>query len=328
MMLGSIGGGTLADHPVITLRYLRGVFLPEDRLKAAWLSALISQLGTPLYCWTIHFALPWPDLIPASVMVGFCNFLLQTVATTYLVDIYTGQAAAMVSVLNCMRWIFGAVAPILSVPGYQLGVGWYFTLIGAVNGITAGLMMCVAFLPWFALDELKKEPWVVGEGREKQVEAVKKGGEGIEWGVVLWGGGRFRQEAVRAKKEDMEAKAEKRMGLFRLIGHGRPLCILWELWTWARLCVFLMIARKQSSQSIYRSLLRTRRSIRLIYSLHHHLTRLLPVAFESSLRWLKVISVRAAIRTLSESSLALSSNVLRYRPSIRPPLMRSFFDLK
>ena len=210
MMLGSIGGGTLADHLVITLRHLRGVFIPEDRLKAAWLSALISPLGPPLYGWTIALALPWPIVLPAFIMIGFCNFLLQTVCTTYLVDLFPSQPAAMVSVLNCMRWIFGALAPILSVPGYQMGVGWYYTLIGAVGGATAGLMMGVAFVPWFALDRLGKAPWVSGDGREKQVEAVERGGEGIEWVVVLWGGGRFRKEALRAKKEEMDAKAEKK----------------------------------------------------------------------------------------------------------------------
>lgn len=203
MMIGSLGGGTLADHIVITLRKLRGTFIAEDRLKAAWLGALVAPVGPVLYGWIIDKQWAWQLVLVALVPLGFANFCLQTVSTAYLVDTYSSQAASMSSVLNAMRWCFGAIAPLITVPGYQLGIGWFYTIVGALNVVFGALLLCVAFVTWFAMDRLSKEPWKSGKDAERQREAlVGKGRREIPWAVVLFGGGKLRTQKDPEEEEE------------------------------------------------------------------------------------------------------------------------------
>ncbi|KAI9010617.1 major facilitator superfamily domain-containing protein [Hyaloraphidium curvatum] len=185
MIIGSLVGGLLADRTVISLRRLRRAALCEDRLKSSWLGALLCPLGPLLYGWTIAL-LPWPVVIPAFLLLGFSNFLVQTVVTSYLVDCFPQRPAAIVSLLNAMRWLFGAAAPLIVVPGYSIGVGPFYTIISALNAACAAGMLLAAFLPWFAMDRLGKEPWASGSDAAGQRAAVERK-DAIPWGRVLLG---------------------------------------------------------------------------------------------------------------------------------------------
>lgn len=128
-----------ADNPVFRVASTQDGFpLEKARLRLIPVFSLLQCLSLLLFGWTIqyqhrvHIAVP----IVSTFITGWTAVSMQSVITTYLVDIFHAKSAAATASLNLARCLFAAggtsfVMPLIN----SVGVGICFTICVAVQAV-------------------------------------------------------------------------------------------------------------------------------------------------------------------------------------------------
>ncbi|SCU82337.1 LAFA_0C10594g1_1 [Lachancea sp. 'fantastica'] len=138
--IGSILG-TLLTGKILNFDYKnyqakhadRPVVIRHVRLRTVWIWSGMQIASIIVFGWTlqkrVHISVP----IIATFFTGWGAVAIQSVVSTYLVDLYENKSASATAALNLARCLLGAggtavVTPLLD----AISIGWGFTLLAAV----------------------------------------------------------------------------------------------------------------------------------------------------------------------------------------------------
>ena len=116
--------------------------LEQARLGTAWLYGGVQIGATLAFGWAVdravHVSLP----IACLFFIGWTAVSIQSVVTTFLIDIYAKRSASATAALNLVRCLLGAAGTAAVRPTISaVGVGWCFTLFAAMLFGCFGLLV-------------------------------------------------------------------------------------------------------------------------------------------------------------------------------------------
>ncbi|KAI0039965.1 MFS general substrate transporter [Auriscalpium vulgare] len=149
-IIGAPLAGRISDHVVVSWRKRRGgAWVPEDRLRAAFASALVL---VPLSVLLAGAVMQFVEARVGAVLVMICLFLnglgvdlTLTPCSAYYVDIMHSRSAEIVSVTNALRGAITALACAGVLPSIH-GIGVFPT-----NAMSAGFAWLGAGLLWITI---------------------------------------------------------------------------------------------------------------------------------------------------------------------------------
>ena len=150
-IIGTLSTGKLLDKDY---KRLKGVFeaqcgsashsafpLEKARLRFVPLLSAIQCASILLFGWTVayparvHIAVP----IASTFVTGWTAVSIQSVVTTYLVDVFSGRSAAAGASLNLARCLVAAGGTSFVTPMVDgVGVGWAFTICVGIQVVALG----------------------------------------------------------------------------------------------------------------------------------------------------------------------------------------------
>ncbi|KAH0837732.1 hypothetical protein AYO21_09361 [Fonsecaea monophora] len=116
--------------------------IEKARLRTVWLWSALECVSVLIFGWTVdqgvHISVP----IICFFVLGWAAISLQSVISTYLVDIHHTQSASATASLNLVRCLLGAggtavVGPLIN----SIHVGWTFTLLTGIMLVLGGLAL-------------------------------------------------------------------------------------------------------------------------------------------------------------------------------------------
>ncbi|KIW34905.1 uncharacterized protein PV07_01647, partial [Cladophialophora immunda] len=116
--------------------------IEKARLRTVWIWSALECVSVLVFGWTVdqgvHISVP----IICFFVLGWAAISLQSVISTYLVDIHHTQSASATAALNLVRCLLGAggtavVGPLIN----SIHVGWTFTLLTGVMLVLGGLIL-------------------------------------------------------------------------------------------------------------------------------------------------------------------------------------------
>ncbi|WWC60087.1 uncharacterized protein I303_102651 [Kwoniella dejecticola CBS 10117] len=103
--------------------------IEKIRMRTLWIWAPLQWISVIIFGWTIdkhqHISIP----IIFSFFLAWSAMSIQSIITTFLVDIFPKQSASATAALNLARCLVGALATGVINPSIdRIGIGWSFTL--------------------------------------------------------------------------------------------------------------------------------------------------------------------------------------------------------
>lgn len=145
-MLGTLTTGKILDRDYgrIKKQYtgpMEDFPIEHARLRTVWLWSPLSIGALLVFAWTIdktvHISVP----LIASFFLAWSAMSIQSVITTFLVDIFPRSSASATAALNLARCLMGAGSTASVEPlNKAIGVGWTFTLWAGLMGISLSLV--------------------------------------------------------------------------------------------------------------------------------------------------------------------------------------------
>ncbi|OAP56268.1 hypothetical protein AYL99_09447 [Fonsecaea erecta] len=175
--LGSIIGTVLVgrfldyDYKRIVRKYdgdEQRVPIEKARLRTVWLWSALECISVLIFGWTVdqgvHISVP----IICFFVLGWAAISLQSVISTYLVDIHHTQSASAMASLNLVRCLLGAggtavVGPLIN----SIHVGWTFTLLTGLMITLGGLVLVQILFRQARKQKLNQNPPAEREGQSK-----------------------------------------------------------------------------------------------------------------------------------------------------------------
>ncbi|KAI4150459.1 MAG: hypothetical protein LQ340_004051 [Diploschistes diacapsis] len=116
--------------------------LEQARLRTVWLYGGLEITSTLVFGWTldksVHMAVP----IVCLFIIGWASVSIQSVVTTFLVDIYSNRSASATAALNLVRCLLGAAGTAAVMPCIAgIGIGWSFTMFSGIMVGCFGLLI-------------------------------------------------------------------------------------------------------------------------------------------------------------------------------------------
>jgi len=144
-VLGSLYGGRYSDFMLkrsqkkLTLRKNGSAQIPsEGRLKSIIPGLILFPLGLLCHGWSVNFVWPWFIPFISQFVVGFGMMFVFSSTSTYLVEQFPENSAAIMSVNNFSRFTVSTVAITVYQPIVEvIGTGWYFTAFTCMSLIAA-----------------------------------------------------------------------------------------------------------------------------------------------------------------------------------------------
>ncbi|ORZ05854.1 major facilitator superfamily domain-containing protein [Absidia repens] len=113
--------------------YKHGMF-SEQRLVPSPIAIFFIVVGFIFYGWFLQAKFIWIAPLIGMGILGFGLFSLISMSTNYVIEGYVPQAAAMTSVCNFLRCVFGMMFSLLSSTINQsLGYGWTYTMAALIS---------------------------------------------------------------------------------------------------------------------------------------------------------------------------------------------------
>jgi MFS family permease len=147
-ILGTFFGGRWADHVVKKYIKIRGVRVPEDRLRSALPFMGVAVPSCMLiYGWSVEkrfggVALP----VIMMFLQGVAQLFSFPSLNTYCLDVIQKNGAEVIAGNYVVRYMFAALGSAVVLPAVEkIGVGWFST-ISAAFLVVASLMMGAAIL--------------------------------------------------------------------------------------------------------------------------------------------------------------------------------------
>jgi len=146
-IIGTLSTGKLLDYDYRRLKKQHtgasaSFPLERARFKTLWIWSTLQCAAVLGFGWTldrgVHMAVP----IICTFVLGWATTSIQSIITTFLVDVFPDRSASAVAALNLARCLIGAggtaaVLPIVN----TIGIGWTFTLITGIMALSSGLMV-------------------------------------------------------------------------------------------------------------------------------------------------------------------------------------------
>ena len=178
-ILGTLSTGKLLDKDYKRLKRVfeaqRGSAsqhafpLERARLRFVPLLSAIQCVSILLFGWTIayparvHIAVP----IVSTFITGWTAVSIQSVVTTYLVDVFPGRSAAAGASLNLARCLFAAGGTSFVMPVVDgAGVGWAFTICVGIQVVALGGLA----MQWRYAERWRMEDEISKRGGEERGE--------------------------------------------------------------------------------------------------------------------------------------------------------------
>jgi len=144
-VLGSLYGGRYSDFMLkrsqkkLTLRKNGSAQIPsEGRLKSIIPGLILFPLGLLCHGWSVNFVWPWYIPFISQFVVGFGMMFVFSSTSTYLVEQFPENSAAIMSVNNFSRFTVSTIAITVYQPIVEvIGTGWYFTAFTCMSLIAA-----------------------------------------------------------------------------------------------------------------------------------------------------------------------------------------------
>jgi len=143
-VLGSLYGGRYSDFMLkrsqkkLTLKNKGGQIPSEGRLKSIIPGLILFPIGLMMHGWSVNFVWPWFIPFISQFVVGFGMMFVFSSTSTYLVEQFPENSAAIMSVNNFSRFTVSTVAITVYQPIVEIiGTGWYFTAFTCMSLIAA-----------------------------------------------------------------------------------------------------------------------------------------------------------------------------------------------
>jgi predicted MFS family arabinose efflux permease len=146
-IIGTLSTGKVLDY---SYRRLKKTYNgpPEDfplekaRFRTLWVWSGLQCASVLAFGWTldkgVHVSVP----IIATFVLGWSTTSLQSIITTFMVDVFPDRSASAVASLNLARCLMGAGGAAAVLPLIDaIGVGWAYTAITAVQVLASGLIV-------------------------------------------------------------------------------------------------------------------------------------------------------------------------------------------
>ncbi|EKM61877.1 uncharacterized protein PHACADRAFT_84680 [Phanerochaete carnosa HHB-10118-sp] len=128
---------------ILKPKFIRGVFVPEDRLPPAFPGAFFFAISLFWFGWTSGAGTHWIVPIIASSMYAISAFYIFQAGLNYLADCYPRHVASVMASNDLYRSLIGAAFPLFSTAYFNnLGVGPALSIIGGI----AVFMLPIPFL--------------------------------------------------------------------------------------------------------------------------------------------------------------------------------------
>jgi hypothetical protein len=145
-MLGTLTTGKILDRDYgrIKRKYTGSMDdfpIEHARLRTVWLWSPLSIGALIVFAWTIDKTIHLSVPLIASFFLAWSAMSIQSVITTFLVDIFPKRSASATAALNLARCLMGAGATASVEPlNKAIGVGWTFTVWAGLMGVSLSLV--------------------------------------------------------------------------------------------------------------------------------------------------------------------------------------------
>lgn len=113
--------------------------IPEERLPAMILGAVLLPIGLFWFAWTSSPNISWVPQVLAGIPIGAGVLLIFLQGLSYIIDVYLMHANSAIAANTLLRSLAGGSFPLFATAMYdKLGVAWATSLLG---------FLCVAFMP-------------------------------------------------------------------------------------------------------------------------------------------------------------------------------------
>jgi len=163
-VLGSLYGGRYSDFMLkrsqkkLSLKKKGGVIPSEGRLKSIIPGLILFPIGLLFHGWSVNFVWPWYIPFISQFVVGFGMMFVFSSTSTYLVEQFPENSAAIMSVNNFSRFTVSTIAITVYQPIVEvIGTGWYFTAF-----TTFSLLAAIGTFWVYKNGEryrMKRKPW-------------------------------------------------------------------------------------------------------------------------------------------------------------------------
>ncbi|KAF2140823.1 uncharacterized protein K452DRAFT_351588 [Aplosporella prunicola CBS 121167] len=152
-MVGTISTGKILDYDYRAIQRKcaaaaattgREVAIPLDtaRLRTVWVWSAMQVASLLVFGWSldrrVHLAVP----IIATFFTGWAAMSLQSMVSTYIVDVFPDRSASASAAMNLARCLMGAGGTAAAMPVIKgIGAGWGFTLLVGVMVAALGLVV-------------------------------------------------------------------------------------------------------------------------------------------------------------------------------------------
>ena len=146
-MIGTISTGKILDMDYRRIKAKceeagKAVPLDRARLRTVWLWSAMQMSSLLVFGWTldrrVHLAVP----VVCTFFTGWGAMSVQSMVSTYLVDVFPDRSASAAAALNLARCLMGAGGTAAAMPILDaVGTGWGFTMLVGVMGAALGLVV-------------------------------------------------------------------------------------------------------------------------------------------------------------------------------------------
>ncbi|KAI9022389.1 major facilitator superfamily domain-containing protein [Hyaloraphidium curvatum] len=198
-ILGSLVGGQLTDRGFKWFKALRGLPVAEDRLRSSYLGLLAVPSGLLIYGMCTQFSPSIAGGVVGLAVQGFGSMLVSTSTNSYLLDIFSLQAASIIALLNFIRYLFACWIPVVAAPAEEaMGTGGFYAMFAGINLVAScGLLWTVVR---GTASRARVEPWRSRDDMPAQLEALGRTGSGVLVGLGQHGGKEVEKIAEEAGK--------------------------------------------------------------------------------------------------------------------------------
>lgn len=149
------------DYRRMQKRYpsVEGFPLEKARLRTVWVLAPMQCATVLIFGWALDKGVQISVPIICLFFLGWAAVSIQSVVSTFLVDIYSDRSASATASLNLVRCILGAGGTAFVAPCTTgIGIGWTFTLFAGIMLVSVGLVLVqMVYGPSWRLDEISAD---------------------------------------------------------------------------------------------------------------------------------------------------------------------------
>lgn len=140
-----------ADYRRIKVRYTddpSAFPLKSARLRLIWVYAPMQCAAVLVFGWTLDKGVSMAVPIVCLFFLGWTAISIQSIVSTFLVDVYTEKSASAMAALNLVRCLLGAAGTAAVAPCVgAMNVGWTMTLLAGVMVVGMGLIGLLLYVP-------------------------------------------------------------------------------------------------------------------------------------------------------------------------------------